>query len=151
MLACNRTAGSSRRQIILCCSFALLTAVLSTHFALHAQAQGGQTRLLRTPAVSATHIAFAYANNIWTVPRAGGSAQRITSFPGQTLNPHFSPDGKWIAFSGEYAGNVDAYVVATEGGEPRRLTCIRAGTWSRVGLLTANRSSSHQGVPARRQ
>jgi tricorn protease len=89
---------------------------------LHAQPAAGTTRLLRTPAVNATQIAFAYANNIWTVPRAGGTARRITSFQGQTSNPHFSPDGKWIAFSGEYAGNLDVYVVSAEGGEPRRLT-----------------------------
>jgi tricorn protease len=81
-----------------------------------------QTRLLRTPTVSASQIAFAYANNIWSVPRAGGSARRLTSFQGQTGNPHFSPDGNWIAFSGEYAGNLDVYVVPAEGGEPRRLT-----------------------------
>src|SRR5688572_19651999 len=66
---------------------------------------GGPTRLLRSPTVSATQIAFAYANNIWIVERAGGMARRLTSFQGQTSNPHFSPDGKWIAFSGEYAGN----------------------------------------------
>ncbi|HKN84884.1 MAG TPA: hypothetical protein VJW17_15675, partial [Pyrinomonadaceae bacterium] len=83
---------------------------------------GGQTRLLRTPTVSATQIAFAYANNIWVAPRAGGSARRVTSFQGQTANPHFSPDGRWIAFSGEYAGNFDVYIVSSEGGEPRRLT-----------------------------
>ena len=83
---------------------------------------GGQTRLLRTPTVSATQIGFAYANNIWVVPRAGGSAWRLTSFQGQTANPHFSPDGRWIAFSGEYAGNFDVYIVSSEGGEPRRLT-----------------------------
>jgi len=88
-----------------------------------AQAQtSGQARLLRTPTISSSQIAFAYANNIWTVPRAGGSARRVTSFHGQTSNPQFSPDGKWIAFSGEYAGNLDIYVVAAEGGEPRRLT-----------------------------
>ena len=80
------------------------------------------TRLLRTPTVSATQIAFAYANNIWIVERAGGTARRLTSFQGQTTNPHFSPDGKWIAFSGEYAGNIDVYVVPAEGGEPKRLT-----------------------------
>ena len=81
-----------------------------------------QTRLLRSPTVSAPQIAFAYANNIWVVPRSGGSARRLTSFQGQTTNPHFSPDGKWIAFSGEYAGNLDVYVVSADGGEPRRLT-----------------------------
>ena len=83
---------------------------------------GGQTRLLRTPTVSATQIGFAYANNIWVVPRAGGSAKRLTSFQGQTANPHFSPDGRWIAFSGEYAGNFDVYIVPSDGGEPKRLT-----------------------------
>jgi tricorn protease len=84
---------------------------------------GGQTtRLLRTPTVSSTQIGFAYANNIWVVPRAGGSARRLTSFQGQTANPHFSPDGRWIAFSGEYAGNFDVYVVPSDGGEPHRLT-----------------------------
>src|SRR5690349_6817368 len=80
------------------------------------------TRLLRNPTVSATQIAFAYANNIWVVERAGGTARRLTSFQGQTGNPHFSPDGKWIAFSGEYAGNTDVYVLPAEGGEPKRLT-----------------------------
>ena len=82
----------------------------------------GPTKLLRSPTVSATQIAFAYANNIWVVERAGGGARRLTSFQGQTTNPHFSPDGKWIAFSGEYAGNTDVYVVPAEGGEPKRLT-----------------------------
>ena len=85
-------------------------------------AHGGQTRLLRTPTVSSTQIGFAYANNIWVAPRAGGSARRLTSFQGQTGNPHFSPDGRWIAFSGEYAGNFDVYIVPSEGGEPKRLT-----------------------------
>jgi tricorn protease len=83
---------------------------------------GGGTRLLRTPTVSATQIAFAYANNIWIVERSGGMARRLTSFAGQTTNPHFSPDGKWLAFSAEYAGNFDVYVVPSEGGEPKRLT-----------------------------
>jgi tricorn protease len=93
----------------------------SFHQTARANGENG-TRLLRTPTVSATQIGFAYAQNIWTVPRAGGMARRITSFQGQTSNPHFSPDGKLIAFSGEYAGNLDVYVVAAEGGEPKRLT-----------------------------
>jgi len=80
------------------------------------------TRLLRMPTVSATQIAFAYANNIWIVERSGGMARRLTSFQGQASNPHFSPDGKWLAFSAEYAGNTDVYVVPSEGGEPKRLT-----------------------------
>ncbi|MBZ5498140.1 MAG: PDZ domain-containing protein [Acidobacteriia bacterium] len=95
---------------------------LTLFASLAATADGGATRLLRTPTVSATQIAFAYANNIWIVERAGGVARRLTSFQGQTVNPHFSPDGKWIAFSAEYAGNTDVYVVPALGGEPRRLT-----------------------------
>ena len=62
--------------------------------------QTGGTRLLRSPTVNGDSIAFAYAQNIWIVPRSGGTARRVTSFQGQTSNPHFSPDGKWIAFSG---------------------------------------------------
>src|SRR5438046_9176836 len=79
-----------------------------------ATSNGVPTRLLRTPTVSATAIAFAYANNIWTVERAGGMARRLTSFQGQASNPHFSPDGTSIAFSAEYAGNVDVSVVPAE-------------------------------------
>ncbi len=89
--------------------------------ALHA-ADTSSTRLLRMPTVSATQIAFAYAGNIWTVGRSGGVARRLTTFQGQATNPHFSPDGKWLAFSAEYAGNVDAWVIPAEGGEPKRLT-----------------------------
>ncbi len=85
-------------------------------------APSDQTRLLRSPTVSATQIAFAYANNIWSVERGGGNARRLTSFQGPTSNPHFSPDGKWIAFSGDYAGNTDVYVIPADGGEPKRLT-----------------------------
>lgn len=103
----------------------LCLCLLAVGLAINTHAQnghGGQTRLLRTPTVSSTQIGFAYANNIWVAPRAGGAARRLTSFQGQTANPHFSPDGRWIAFSGEYAGNFDVYVVSAEGGEPKRLT-----------------------------
>ena len=109
-------AGFCRRSFA---SFAALSIIVFCFVGAHAQ---GGTRLLRTPTVSVTQIAFAYAQNIWVVPRAGGTARRVTSFQGQTSNPHFSPDGKWIAFSGEYAGNLDVYVVSAEGGEPKRLT-----------------------------
>ncbi len=101
------------------CSHALWFLVLAAGAAAPLSAQ---TKLLRSPTVSPTEIAFAYANNIWVVNRAGGAARRLTSFQGQTWNPHFSPDGKWVAFSAEYGGNLDVYVVPSEGGEPRRLT-----------------------------
>src|SRR5262245_65422051 len=106
-----------------CSAFLLLIVLTLVKIAPEvATANGGPTRLLRSPTISATQIAFAYANNIWVVERGGGAARRVTSFQGQTTNPHFSPDGQWIAFTGEYAGNADVYVVASEGGEPRRLT-----------------------------
>src|SRR6476469_6330667 len=111
--------SSARACAVSVVAFVLLLLIAP---AANAQATDHGTRLLRTPTVSATQITFAYANNIWTVARSGGSARRVTSFQGQTLNPHFSPDGKWIAFSGEYAGNVDVYVVLADGGEPKRLT-----------------------------
>lgn len=117
-------AARSRRSMFVtafaAACFSLVAAAIPVD--VHAQASNSGTRLLRTPTVSATQIAFSYAQNIWTVPRAGGIARRITSFQGQTSNPHFSPDGRLIAFSGEYAGNLDVYVVPAEGGEPKRLT-----------------------------
>jgi len=103
-------------------SLALLLLLAPSAIAATAVKSAGPTMMLRSPTVSATQIAFAYAQNIWIVPRAGGEARRLTSFQGQAGNPRFSPDGKWIAFSGEYAGNADVYVVSADGGEPKRLT-----------------------------
>ena len=102
---------------------ALLFAVLTAPSprAADVPAAGG-TRLLRQPTVSATHVAFAYASNIWIVERAGGVARRVTSFQGQASNPELSPDGRQLAFSADYGGNPDVYVVAVDGGEPTRLT-----------------------------
>lgn len=80
------------------------------------------TRLVRQPDISETNIVFTYANDIWIVNQNGGSARRITSFQGVESNPCFSPDGKMVAFTGEYDGNLDVYVVPAEGGTPERLT-----------------------------
>jgi tricorn protease len=87
-----------------------------------AAAPAQETRLMRFPDVSKDHIVFTYAGDLWTVARAGGMAHRLTAHPGDEVFPKFSPDGKWIAFSGEYDGNVDVYVMPSAGGEPRRLT-----------------------------
>ena len=99
---------------------ALLVAVALLVPGIRLSAQG--TRLLRQPTVSATQIAFAYAGDIWVTDRDGGDAHRLTSAPGMEANPHFSPDGRYVAYSGEYAGNWDSYVVESAGGTPRRLT-----------------------------
>ena len=79
-------------------------------------------RMLRQPAVSKTQIAFVYAGDIWTVPKAGGTAVRLSSPRGEESFPRFSPDGTRIAFSADYDGNTDVFVVPAGGGEPARLT-----------------------------
>jgi len=79
-------------------------------------------RMFQYPDVSQTHIAFAYGGDIWIVPKEGGTATRLSSPPGQELFPKFSPDGKSIAFSGNYDGNVDIYAVPAFGGSPVRVT-----------------------------
>ena len=80
------------------------------------------TRLLQKPAVSAERIAFSYANDLWTAASDGSGVRQLTSHPGIESGPSFSPDGRWIAFTGRYDGNTDVFVVPAEGGTPRRLT-----------------------------
>ncbi|MBV9294920.1 MAG: PD40 domain-containing protein [Acidobacteriaceae bacterium] len=99
---------------------ALLTVFLLTTPRVGAQSE--KRLLFRNPSVSQTQIVFEYANDLWTASREGGEARRLTSGVGREFNPHFSPDGKQIAFSGEYDGNIDVYVVSASGGVPRRLT-----------------------------
>ncbi|MGB8456113.1 MAG: DPP IV N-terminal domain-containing protein, partial [Candidatus Acidiferrum sp.] len=86
------------------------------------QAPPGPTRLLRFADISKDKVVFAYAGDLWIAAREGGAARRLTSHVGDELYPKFSPDGKWIAFTGEYDGNPDVYVISVEGGEPKRLT-----------------------------
>lgn len=78
--------------------------------------------LMRSPTINATTIVFEFAGDLWSVPRSGGKAARLTSNPGSESSPRFSPDGKWIAFTGEYDHNLDAFVMPAEGGVPKRLT-----------------------------
>jgi len=79
-------------------------------------------RMLRYPDVSATHISFVYAGDIWVVAKEGGIAHRLSSPRGEESFPRFSPDGTEIAFSGNYDGNVDIYITPSMGGTPARLT-----------------------------
>ncbi len=87
-----------------------------------AAAQDRGTRFLRQPDVSTGGIVFVHANDLWRVGRDGGEAIRLTSSEGAETDPAFSPDGRWIAFSGQYGGNTDVYVIPATGGQPRRLT-----------------------------
>src|SRR4051812_22306752 len=78
--------------------------------------------LLQKPTLSKTHIVFSYAGDLWSVPREGGDAVRLTSGSGNETDPAFSPDGKRVAFTGDYDGNVDVFVVDAAGSVPKRLT-----------------------------
>ena len=86
------------------------------------QPPAGPTRLLRYADISKDKVVFSYAGDLWTASRDGGAARRLTSGPGEKLYAKFSPDGKWIAFTAEYDGNPDVYIMPSEGGEPKRLT-----------------------------
>ncbi len=79
-------------------------------------------QMLREPDVSSTHIAFVYAGDVWLVPKAGGTAERLSSPKGEESFPRFSPDGSLLAFTGNYDGNEDIYVVPALGGIPTRIT-----------------------------
>lgn len=78
--------------------------------------------LLQQPALSQTQVVFAFAGDLWTVGRDGGSAKQLTTGVGIEKDPYFSPDGSLVAFTGQYDGNTDVFVVPAAGGVPRRLT-----------------------------
>ena len=82
----------------------------------------GEARLLRFPATYGKEIVFSYAGDLYKVPAAGGEAQRLTSHVGYEMFPRFSPDGKTIAFTGQYDGNTEVYTMPATGGEPLRVT-----------------------------
>src|SRR6266446_7707997 len=86
------------------------------------RAQEDEARLLRFPAIHGDAIVFSYAGNLYTVPAAGGVARRLTSHEGYEMFARFSPDGKRLAFTGQYDGNTEVYVMPAEGGVPKRLT-----------------------------
>jgi len=111
-------------------------------------AQQEKPLLLRKPTVSRTQIVFSYAGDLWIVGREGGDAKRLTSGIGTETDPIFSPDGSLVAFTGEYDGNRDVYVVPAAGGVPQRLTyhpgADEAVGWTRDGksvLFCSGRNS----------
>ncbi|MCX5800805.1 MAG: PDZ domain-containing protein [Candidatus Eisenbacteria bacterium] len=108
----------------LCVFASLFVAALSMTASLATESFAVEPHagMLRFPAVSATHIAFAYANDLWLVPKDGGVATPLASPPGQETFPRFSPDGKTIAFVGNYDGNYDVYTIPVSGGVPFRVT-----------------------------
>ena len=110
-----------------------------------AEQSANQYALMRKPTVSKTQIAFSYGGDLWIVDRSGGEAKRLTSDVGIEIDPMFSPDGTMIAFTGEYDGNEDVYVVPAAGGIPKRLTTHpdsdQVVGWTRDGQSVLFRSS----------
>src|SRR5262245_57535372 len=112
--------GGTMRSWAICASLLLLTPPSPAQ--QPAAPPTDECRLLRFPTIHGDRLVFAYAGDLYTAPSAGGVARRLTSHEGIEMFPLFSPDGKWIAFTGQYDGNTEVYVIAAEGGEPRRLT-----------------------------
>ncbi len=113
-----------RRPAILLVLLSLLLLGGATRAADPAAAEPDRDdmRLLRMPDIHGDTIVFVYAGDLWTVPAAGGEARRLTSHVGEETFPKFSPDGRHIAFSGDYDGNRDVFVIPAAGGVPERLT-----------------------------
>lgn len=104
-------------------SFSLIgTALLAMQATQPALAQTGETLLLRSPTVSNNNLAFVYGGDIWIANRDGSNPRRLTVNPAVETSPIFSPDGKQIAFTGNYDGNTDIYTISINGGEPKRVT-----------------------------
>jgi tricorn protease len=127
--------------------FLALCILLLTSLAF---SQNNPPLILRRPALSKTKIVFNYGGNLWIVSREGGEAHRLTSGIGTESLPAFSPDGNWVAFTGEYDGNPDVFVVPAVGGVPKRLTYHPAADrvigWTADGtsvLFLSTRSSSY--------
>lgn len=87
-----------------------------------AASASAQTKLLRFPDIYGDKVVFTYGGDLWTSPASGGTAIRLTAHPGVEVFAKFSPDGKWIAFTGQYDGDEQVYVMPATGGEPKQLT-----------------------------
>lgn len=107
----NTTDMNLKKICLICLGCAALTAT-----------RAEEARLLRFPHINGNRIAFSYAGDIYSVDAAGGTARRLTSHNGYEMFPRISPDGKYIAFTGQYDGNTEVFVMPAEGGEPQRLT-----------------------------
>jgi hypothetical protein len=131
----------------------VLIAILALAGSGVSHAQSEKPLLLRQPTLSKTQIAFIYAGDIWLVSREGGDATRLTSGTGSKAYPRFSPDGSQIAFTADYEGKANVYVVPAAGGVPRRVTYepgpdLVSG-WTNDGkniLFASTRDSSTRGI-----
>lgn len=99
-----------------------LWSLVCAMFVAAQQGQAEEARLLRFPATNGSDIVFSYAGDLYKVSARGGEAKRLTSHVGYEMFPRFSPDGKTIAFTGQYDGNTEVYTIPADGGEPLRVT-----------------------------
>ena len=100
-----------------CRGFLIATIVLFASISASAQ-----TKLLRFPDIHGDKVVFTYGGDLWTALASGGTATRLTAHPGVEVFGKFSPDGKWIAFTGQYDGDEQVYIIPATGGEPKQLT-----------------------------
>ena len=120
-----------------CLAFLVVSFVL-VGACLAAAQEMQEGRLLRFPDICKDKIAFMYGGDLWVASSAGGTARRITTHPGRELFPKFSPDGKWLAFTGQYDGNFNVYVMPSDGGQPKQLTFFQGSAQplsDRMGIL----------------
>ncbi len=106
-----------RRTLFVAAAFVVFTAGI-----IGPRAQEQESRLLRFPAIHGSQIVFTYAGDLYAVGSTGGVARRLTSDVGFETFARFSPDGKWLAFTGQYDGNTEVYLMPSQGGVPKRLT-----------------------------
>jgi tricorn protease len=99
-----------------------LLIIIFTFVAGFGTVKSEEARLLRFPTTNGSEIVFTYAGDLYKVPATGGEAERLTSYMGYEMFARFSPDGKTIAFTGQYDGNTEVYTIPATGGEPLRLT-----------------------------
>ena len=131
--------------VVRSCAAAIMLLCATLSFSQELQ----EGRLMRFPDVHGERIVFVYGGDLWLASASGGAAHRITTHPGRELFPKFSPDGKWIAFTGQYDGNFNVYVMSSEGGQPRQLTFYQGGAQPLSDRMGIHNEVSH--LDARQQ
>ena len=127
----------------------LLLSILLAGTAFSGNAE--EARLLRFPSTNGQEIVFTYGGDLYKAPLSGGEAKRLTSHVGYEMLARFSPDGKSIAFTGQYDGNTEVFLIPSKGGEPKRLTYTATNSRDDLGdrmgpnnmVLTWSRDGKH--------
>jgi tricorn protease len=125
-------------------------ALIMLILASAAWVSAAEARFMTYPDIHGERIVFTYEGDLWLISATGGPAARLTSFPGDEYAAKFSPDGQWLAFTGNYDGQPAVYLMPASGGEPRRLTCqpgsVQTVAWTPDGQRVVFRSNLEQAV-----